>query len=51
MNLGQYIAQQLLEAGNKETIDLFPGAFKPPHKGHFEVVELLLSDPRRRDQV
>jgi cytidyltransferase-like protein len=48
MNLGQYIAQQLLEAGDKETIALFPGAFKPPHKGHFEVVQQLLD---KADQV
>jgi hypothetical protein len=41
MNLGQYIAQQLLEA-NQETIAIFPGAFKPPHKGHLEVAKMLL---------
>jgi cytidyltransferase-like protein len=60
MNLGQYIAQQLLEAGNKTTIALFPGAFKPPHKGHFEVVKQLLNkadevvvlvSPKTRDGV
>jgi cytidyltransferase-like protein len=48
MNLGQYIAQQLLEAEDKQTIALFPGAFKPPHKGHFEVVQQLLN---KADQV
>ena len=42
MNLGQYIAQQLLEAEDKPTIALFPGAFKPPHKGHFAAVKKLL---------
>ena len=47
MNLGQYIAQQLLEA-EQPTIALFPGAFKPPHKGHFDVVKQLL---QRADQV
>jgi len=47
MNLGQYIAQQLLEA-ERPTIALFPGAFKPPHKGHFDVVKQLL---QRADQV
>jgi cytidyltransferase-like protein len=60
MNLGQYIAQQLLEAGDKKTIALFPGAFKPPHKGHFEVVKQLLNkanevvvliSPKTRDGV
>ena len=48
MNLGQYIAQQLLEAGDKPTIALFPGAFKPPHKGHFAAVKKLLE---QADQV
>jgi cytidyltransferase-like protein len=48
MNLGQYIAQQLLEAEDKQTIALFPGAFKPPHKGHFDVVQKLL---KAADQV
>jgi cytidyltransferase-like protein len=49
MNLGQYIAQQLLEADEaKPTIALFPGAFKPPHKGHFDVVKKLLE---KADQV
>jgi cytidyltransferase-like protein len=42
MNLGQYIAQQLLEAESQPTIALFPGAFKPPHKGHFAAVKKLL---------
>jgi cytidyltransferase-like protein len=47
MNLGKYIAEALLET-DKATIGLFPGAFKPPHKGHFEVVEQLL---QKADQV
>lgn len=47
MNLGQYIAEVLLEQ-DKSTIALFPGAFKPPHKGHLEVVEQLLD---KADQV
>ena len=60
MNLGQYIAQQLLEAEDKQTIALFPGAFKPPHKGHFDVVKQLLQkadevvvlvSPKTRDGV
>ncbi len=48
MNLGQYIAQQILEAEDKPTIALFPGAFKPPHKGHFAAVKKLLE---QADQV
>jgi len=47
MNLGEYIAKQLLEADN-QTIAIFPGAFKPPHKGHFDAVEQLL---KKADQV
>jgi len=47
MNLGKYIAEALLEQ-DKQTIALFPGAFKPPHKGHFEVVKQLL---QKADQV
>ena len=47
MNLGQYLVQQLLEA-EQTTIGLFPGAFKPPHKGHFAVVKKLLENA---DQV
>jgi len=47
MNLGQYIAEILLEQ-EKHTIALFPGAFKPPHKGHFEVVKQLL---QKADEV
>lgn len=39
-NLGEYLANILLEEEQK-TIAIFPGAFKPPHKGHFEVVKRL----------
>jgi cytidyltransferase-like protein len=59
MNLGQYIAQQLLE-NDQYVIGVFPGAFKPPHKGHFNVVKKLadmcdevqvLISPKTRDGV
>lgn len=40
MNLGQHIVKQLLEE-QQYTIGVFPGAFKPPHKGHFNVVKRL----------
>jgi cytidyltransferase-like protein len=59
MNLGKYIAEILLEQ-EKHTIALFPGAFKPPHKGHIEVVQQLLNkadevvvlvSPKTRDGV
>ena len=42
MNLGQYLANIILEAEDQSTIALFPGAFKPPHKGHVDVVNKLL---------
>jgi len=50
MNLGEYLANIILEADDQpeQTIALFPGAFKPPHKGHFDVVEKLL---KAADQV
>jgi len=37
-NLGQEIAQQLI-AENTLTVSLFPGAFKPPTRSHFQIVE------------
>jgi cytidyltransferase-like protein len=44
MNLGEYLANIILEADDQpeQTIALFPGDFKPPHKGHFEAIEKLL---------
>jgi cytidyltransferase-like protein len=59
MNLGEYLANILLEQGQSK-IAIFPGAFKPPHKGHFEVVKLLsqqadevivLISPKSRDGI
>ena len=47
MNLGEQLAKILLEQ-DKQTIALFPGAFKPPHKGHIDVVKKLLD---KADQV
>jgi hypothetical protein len=40
MSLGQYLADLILEE-NSKTVALYPGAFKPPHKGHFEIVQRL----------
>jgi cytidyltransferase-like protein len=42
-NLGRYLASLLLEQ-DQPTIALYPGKFKPPHKGHFEVVKKLLQN-------
>jgi cytidyltransferase-like protein len=59
MNLGEYLANILLEQDSK-TIAIFPGAFKPPHKGHFEVVKslsrqadevIVLISPKSRDGI
>ena len=48
-NLGRYLASIILEAEeDSPTIALFPGAFKPPHKGHVDVVKQLL---KASDQV
>ena len=32
----------LIEADSKKTVAIYGGGFKPPHKGHFEVVEKAL---------
>jgi hypothetical protein len=48
LNLGKYLAQALLETGMGPKVALFPGDFKPPHKGHFKAVEKLL---KATDQV
>ena len=59
MNLGEYLANILLEQDRKK-IAIFPGAFKPPHKGHFEVVKslaqqadevIVLISPKSRDGI
>ena len=59
MNLGEYLANLLLEQDQK-TIALFPGAFKPPHKGHFAVVKdlankadevIVLISPKSREGI
>ena len=47
-NLGRYLASIILEAEDQPTVALFPGAFKPPHKGHVDVVNKLL---KAADQV
>jgi cytidyltransferase-like protein len=41
-NLGRYLVSLLLEQ-DQPTVALYPGKFKPPHKGHFEVVYKLLN--------
>jgi cytidyltransferase-like protein len=59
MSLGKHIVALLLEE-RQYTIGVFPGAFKPPHKGHFNVVKKLatmcdevnvLISPKTRDGV
>jgi nicotinamide mononucleotide adenylyltransferase len=42
-NLGKHIAQLILEGLSERTVAIYPGAFKPPHKGHLEVVQIALS--------
>jgi cytidyltransferase-like protein len=59
MNLGEYLVNLLLEE-NQKTIAIFPGAFKPPHIGHYKVVKqlstladevIVLISPNSRDGV
>ena len=40
MSLGKYLAEIIIEPTPKK-VALYPGAFKPPHKGHFELVQRL----------
>ena len=39
-----YMSHLLLE-GQNEIIAIFPGGFKPPHKGHYELIKAYASDP------
>jgi hypothetical protein len=32
----------LIEADSKKTVAIYPGGFKPPHKGHFKAVKIVL---------
>ena len=42
-SLGKFLADSLLEVEEqKKTVAIYGGGFKPPHKGHFEVVEQAL---------
>jgi cytidyltransferase-like protein len=45
-NLGEYLVASLLpeefSESKRQTIALYPGKFKPPHKGHLEAVKLGL---------
>jgi hypothetical protein len=40
MSLGKYISEIIIEPTPKK-VALYPGAFKPPHRGHFELVQRL----------
>ena len=40
MSLGKYLAEIIIEPTPKK-VALYPGAFKPPHRGHFELVQRL----------
>jgi len=42
-NLSKYLTSLILEDKPKNIL-LYPGAFKPPHKGHFEVVKKCLDN-------
>jgi cytidyltransferase-like protein len=57
--IGRYIASLILEE-EQYSIGVFPGAFKPPHKGHYDIVRRLLDQcdevvvlisPKPRDGV
>ena len=48
--LGKFLADSILEQEQKKTVALYGGGFKPPHKGHFEVVERALSEYPQIDE-
>lgn len=50
MNIGQEIVKELLEITEK-TVAIFGGGFKPPTKGHFEVVKLVLEKYPNIDEL
>jgi hypothetical protein len=50
MNIGQEIVKELLE-GTEKTVAIYGGGFKPPTKGHFEVVKLTLERHPNIDEL
>jgi hypothetical protein len=49
-NLTKYLVQNLLEEDSKKTVALYAGGFKPPTKGHFEVVKKALTENPNIDE-
>jgi cytidyltransferase-like protein len=43
-NLTNHLVESLLSENKPQTIALYPGKFKPPHKGHLEAVKLGLKN-------
>lgn len=43
--LSNYLVETLLKEMEELTTVLFPGGFKPPHGGHYELAERYASDP------
>ena len=48
--LGKFLADSILEQEQTKTVALYGGGFKPPHKGHFEVVEQALKSYPQIDE-
>ena len=44
-SLSNYLVESLLTEMKEGTIVLFPGGFKPPHGGHFELAKRYASEP------
>ena len=52
MSLVNYLIEGLLpEEKNKKTIGVYGGGFKPPTKGHFEVVKQALDENPEIDEM
>lgn len=44
-SLSNYLVESLLNEAQEGTIVLFPGGFKPPHGGHFELAKRYAAEP------
>jgi hypothetical protein len=45
MNLGKWLAEQIINEVDNQITVLFPGGFKPPHGGHLELAKRYANHP------
>ena len=51
MSLVKEITKGLLPEEEKKTVGIYAGGFKPPTKGHFEVLKLALEENPEIDEM